>query len=159
MNNCHVCERIAARDADQVPDWDNIFRTNYWDLAHSYNSSLLGWLVLVARRHISSTDELTADEARELGEFIPLISRVLKRELQCSKVYQMQFSEHPGHEHIHVHIVPRAADIPDDRKGRKIFEYLGADENSRIPEHTMNAFALKIRAWINEHGTFTNSLI
>lgn len=157
MGNCHVCERIASRDAHKVPDWDNIFRTDHWDLVHSYNSSLLGWLVLVTRRHISSTHELSADEARELGEFIPLISLGLKRELQCVKIYQMQYSEQPGHEHIHFHMVPRDSDIPVDRKGRNVFDYLGDDENYRVSEVDMNSFALKMRKWINENNAFAIS--
>lgn len=144
MDACHICERIETRDQGSALPWDNIYRTDHWDLVHSYNSSLLGWLVLVARRHVQSTHELSTQEARELGQLIPAISKALQAELNCSKIYQMQYSEQPGHEHIHMHFVPRAADIPKDRKGALVFGYLGADEQSRVSDAQMNAFALKI---------------
>ena len=130
------------------PEWDNIHRGPYWDLVHSYNTSLLGWLVLVLRRHVSSTHELTNEESAELGASIATFSRALHHVTGCEKVYQMQYSEMPGHEHVHMHIVPRDKDIPPDRKGVLAFGYLGTEENSRVSETDMNAFAQQLRDWI-----------
>jgi len=149
--DCHICERIEARDQQTVPDWDNVSRFQHWDLVHSYNSSLLGWLVLVARRHISSTHELSEGESAELGKLIPAISKALRSDLNCTKIYQMQYSEQPGHEHIHIHFVPRAADIPDDRKGVFAFGYLGADAENRVSETEMNSLAVRLRPLLDEH--------
>jgi len=151
MDSCHICERITTRDAGSAPAWDNIVRSEHWDLVHSYNSSLLGWLVLVARRHIGSTHELTMGESAELGQLIPAISQALHAELDCVKVYQMQYSEQPGHEHVHMHFVPRAADIADDRKGVFAFGYLGADEASRVPEDQMIEFCARIAAQLGRN--------
>ena len=45
-----MCELLAARDRGEAPDWDCIARTPQWDVVHSNNTSLPGWLVLVLRR-------------------------------------------------------------------------------------------------------------
>ena len=47
MKTCKTCELIARRNAGVAPRWDCIYRTSYWDVAHSYDTALLGWLVLV----------------------------------------------------------------------------------------------------------------
>ncbi len=42
---CMTCELVARRDRGEAPLWDNIYRTAHWDLVHSYNTALPGWLV------------------------------------------------------------------------------------------------------------------
>ena len=63
MHRCQTCELVARRDAGEAPPWDAIYRSQYWDVVHSYNTSLPGWLVLVARRHIVAIDEMSDEEA------------------------------------------------------------------------------------------------
>ncbi|MAT98493.1 MAG: hypothetical protein CL608_15215 [Anaerolineaceae bacterium] len=65
--------------------WDNIFRTQYWDVVHSYNTGLPGWLVLVARRHIAAIDEMSEAEAAELGNLLRQVSLSLKQVTGCRK--------------------------------------------------------------------------
>ena len=60
MSGCHSCQRIVERDEGKAPAWDNIYRSNCWDIVHAYNTSYLGWLVLVIRRHIAAIDEMTS---------------------------------------------------------------------------------------------------
>ena len=43
---------------------------DHWLVEHAYPSSLLGWLVIVLRRHAEALHELTEDEARELGTLV-----------------------------------------------------------------------------------------
>jgi hypothetical protein len=38
-----------------------------WRIAHAFGTSLPGWLVVVPRRHVIVLDELTAEEAADLG--------------------------------------------------------------------------------------------
>ena len=128
MTTCKTCELIARRDAGIAPLWDCIYRTPFWDLVHSYNSALAGWLVLVARRHITAVDELTDEEAAELGNLLQQTSRALKEVTGCQKTYVMQFAEMAEHPHVHFHVVPRMAELPEDRRSTKIFGYLGVSE-------------------------------
>ena len=69
-SHCLTCDLIARRDRGEAPLWDSILRAASWDLVHSYNTALPGWLVLVARRHVEAIDELMANEAAELDWFI-----------------------------------------------------------------------------------------
>jgi diadenosine tetraphosphate (Ap4A) HIT family hydrolase len=145
MKTCKTCELIANRDAGIAPPWDCIHRTQHWDVAHSYNTALPGWLVLVARRHIESLDELTDPEAVELGRLIRKASFALKEVTGCIKTYVIQFAEAAEHTHVHFHIIPRMADQPEDRHSTQIFGYLNVSEEERVSEEVMNAIAVKVR--------------
>ena len=148
MTVCQTCVRIAARDArdaGDAPIWDAILRSEHWDLVHAYDSALPGWLVLVTRRHIAAIDELTPDEAAELGPLLRRASLALRATTGCIKTYVAQFAESPDHPHVHFHIVPRMADCPDDRRGPKVFGYLGAAPEERVREERMIALALALR--------------
>ena len=145
MTTCYTCQLTAQRDAGTAPLWDCIHRTAHWDVVHSYNTSLLGWLVLVARTHCDAIDQLTEEEAIELGLLIRQTSIALKELTGCLKTYVIQFAEHPDHPHVHFHIVPRMADQPDERRSTKIFGYLGVPEEDRVSEEAMNEFAEEVR--------------
>jgi diadenosine tetraphosphate (Ap4A) HIT family hydrolase len=140
-----TCELAERRRAGKAPLWDCIYQTEYWDVAHAYNSALAGWLVLVIKRHITSLDELTAQEALELGDLIRRTSMALKAATGCVKTYVMQFAEQAEHPHVHFHIVARMSDQPADRKGPEIFGYLGVPESERVSEDALNELAVKIR--------------
>ena len=143
--SCGTCERIRQRDAGTAPVWDSILRSDGWDVVHAYDTSLLGWIVLVPLRHIRSVDELTGEEAGKLGELIRDVSAFLKEETGCVKTYVMQYAEHPEHPHVHFHVVPRMADLPDQHKGPGVFSYLGV-EGERLSDTAMSELALRMRA-------------
>ena len=145
MQTCKTCELITQRNAGSAPLWDCIHRTPYWDVVHSYDTALPGWLVLVVRRHIIAVDELTDAEATELGQLIRRTSMALKEVTGCLKTYVIQFAEKADHPHVHFHIVPRMADQPDERKSTLIFGYLGVPEGDRVSEDSMNSIAVKVR--------------
>lgn len=116
-------------------------RTPSWDVVHAYDTSIAGWIVLVARRHITAVAELTDEEAGELGPLIRDVSRALGTILPCSKTYVAQFAEHPLHPHVHVHVVPRRADQDEALIGPKVFDALGVPDDRRVSEATMNGIA------------------
>jgi diadenosine tetraphosphate (Ap4A) HIT family hydrolase len=152
MADCLTCEFVTRRDAGSAPLWDSIVRTPYWDVVHSYNTSLLGWIVLVIRRHIAAIDEMTEDEAVELGKLMRQVSVILKEETGCTKTYVVQFAEAKEHPHVHFHVIARMPDQPDDHKGPNIFKYLGVAEADRVSEAAMTDLALRIRRKLNEVG-------
>lgn len=145
INQCLTCALIARRDAGQAHLWDNIHRTEHWDLVHSYNTSLPGWLVLVARRHVAAIDELTDEEAAELGVLLRRTSAALRQVTGCVKTYVAQFAEQAEHPHVHFHVIPRMADQPAERRGPRVFDYLGVPETERVSEAQMNAIAEQVR--------------
>ena len=145
IKKCETCELLARRDMGKAPLWDSIHRTKYWDVVHCNDTSLLGWIVVVVRRHIGSIDELTSSEALELGALIRKISIGLKEIIKCQKTYVMQFAEAEGHNHVHFHVVPRMANQPEEYKSVKIFKLLGVSEKDRLSEERMNEFGIQLR--------------
>lgn len=145
VKRCKTCELINRRNTGEAPLWDSIHRTQFWDIVHSYNTALPGWLVLVVRRHIEAIDELTDDEATELGSLVRRVSIALKEVTGCIKTYVVQFAEHEDHPHVHFLVVPRMADQPEDRRSTKIFGYLGVPEEERVTEARMNEVSAKIQ--------------
>jgi len=148
MTDCITCELVERRNSGTAPLWDCIYRAQHWDVAHSFNTSLPGWLVLVARRHIEAASELTDAEAVELGRLIRQVSIALQSITGCAKTYVMQFAESAGHPHVHFHIVPRMPDQPDERRGPNIFGYLGVSDEERVSTETMNAIASRVREYL-----------
>jgi diadenosine tetraphosphate (Ap4A) HIT family hydrolase len=148
VGNCKTCQMLALRDSGDAPLWDNIYRTSYWDLVHSYNTALPGWLVLVARRHMGTIAELTPDEAAELGRLLPVVSQALQKVVGCQKTYVVQFAEHPEHPHVHFHVIPITADLTAEKRGPGVFSYLGAPEEERVSEMTMNEIAARVRDFL-----------
>lgn len=146
---CKTCEMTAQRRLGQAPLWDNIYQTGFWDVVHAYNSALPGWLVLVVQRHIESLDELTEQEAAELGPLIRRVSLSLKNVIGCTKTYVIQFAEARQHPHVHFHIVPRMADQPAERRSAGIMGYLGVSREERISEDRMNEIGAEIRSHLS----------
>jgi diadenosine tetraphosphate (Ap4A) HIT family hydrolase len=144
MQVCKTCELVAARDAGTAAPWDCIYRTELWDVVHAYDTSLPGWLVLVARRHTAAIHAMTAEEAQELGILIREVSIALQEATGCLKTYVIQFAEAAEHPHVHFHVIPRMADQPAERRSTQVFGYLGVPEEERVSEETMNRIAAQI---------------
>ena len=151
MQGCKTCALVARRDRGEAPLWDEILRTPLWDVVHNYETSLPGWLVLVVRRHLSAIDELTQEEAVELGLLLQRTSKALKEVVGCEKTYVLQFAEHPEHPHVHFHVVPRMKDMPADYHATGVFGYSSPAEG-RVSEAAMNALAVRL------HPLLTNRI-
>lgn len=148
--SCITCELTRRRNAGDAPPWDSIHRAQFWDVAHSFNTSLLGWLVVIARRHIEAVDQMTAPEAAELGDLIRRTSIALKQGTGCARTYVAQFAEAQGHHHVHFHVIPRMPGQPDDLRGPNIFKCLGVPADQRVTEAAMNDLAAKIRQSLSD---------
>ena len=145
MSGCHSCELVTRRDTGAAPAWDSILRTDAWDLGHAYGTSLPGWMVLVLRRHSTSLAEMTDREAAELGPLIQGVSRALHEVTSCAKTYVVQFAEAADHPHVHVHVIPRASDLPEELRGPSIFKLLGVPTREWVPEDRMNDIAKSLK--------------
>lgn len=150
MGECRTCSLLERRDAGQAPDWDCIVRTDAWDVVHCDSTSLLGWIVLVVRRHVAALADLTDEEATALGPLVRDVSRALHELVGCQKTYVVQFAEHPQHRHVHVHVIPRPSVLADDEIGPGIFKFLGVDEATRVSEADMDTLAAALRAALRE---------
>ncbi|WP_433049146.1 HIT family protein [Dactylosporangium sp. CS-033363] len=129
--SCFSCTRNAQPDA--LPLRERIAGDAHWRVAHAFDTGLPGWLILVPRRHVTALAELTDVEAAALGSWQVRLSRALHEATGCVKTYVAQLSEAEGFEHVHFHIVPRAADHPADLIGPRVFGVLRPPPERQIP--------------------------
>ena len=139
---CYSCDQEASSSR---PPREDVVRTGHWRVAHAFNSTLPGWLVVVPTRHVTSFTELSAEAADELGGLVRRCSAALETVTGCVKTYLMQFSEAEGFAHLHLHLVPRMPDHPAHALGPRVFAFLADEEGAWIPEADRDALALSLR--------------
>lgn len=142
--DCLNCRQNA--DLDALPLREHLLRTTYWRVAHAFDSALPGWLVVVPLEHVTALDELPTEAYAELGDLLGRLSAALRAVVGCAKTYFMQFSEADGFTHLHVHVVPRMPDQPDELKGPRVFGYLGAPVGGAVTEDDRDRLAGELRA-------------
>lgn len=143
-SDCYSCRQNAVPEVERPPR-EHISDDGSWRVVHAIGCSLPGWLCLIPHRHISSLSEMTQEEASLLGPLIRRLSAVLQRLTGARKCYLMFFAEAPGFEHLHIHLVPRPPDCPEDRVGPRIVAYLNDPEELWIAAEEMDAMALRVR--------------
>lgn len=148
VERCYTCGRNA--DFARLPEWDRVFVTENWRLAHGW-STLRGWLVLLPRRHVRALDELTSVEAAEIGPLLTAASAALRTVVGCSKTWVMLFAEKPGHEHLHFHIVPRMADFRPEHIGPGVFDFINRPEDEWVPVDERNDLARAVGELVAVH--------
>ena len=140
---CFACDHQAS---PSLPPREDVVHTDHWRVAHAFNSTLPGWLVINPTRHLTSFTALTPEAAHELGGLVLRLGVALERVTGCVKTYLMQFSEAEGFSHLHLHVVPRMPDHPADARGPKVFAYLKDDPGQWLPESERDDIALALRA-------------
>lgn len=140
--DCYACVQSGL----DAPFRERFIRGAGWRVAHDFNSSLDGWLILAPLRHVHSLDELSPEESTALGELLRKSSVALKSVTGCVKTYVMLFAEADGFAHLHVHVVPRMADQPEDRRGPDVFGYLN-DGQPIAPERRDEIARALAAAW------------
>ncbi len=146
-------ECFSCREEQHLPNdrpETAIWLSDEWRVAHATGSSLLGWLVVLPRRHVEGVHELNASEAATLGPLLHLVSSALVVVLGCSKTYVAMFAEAPGFTHVHFHVMPRAADLPKELRGTKVFDYLKRPEGEWVPLERQRDFARRLHDCIGE---------
>ncbi|HMM96751.1 HIT family protein [Phycicoccus sp.] len=142
MTSCHVCSENTRSD---LPPRERVAVTEHWRVAHAFDTSLEGWLVLDAREHVEALHELPAAAHTELGELVGRLSKALRDVVGCTKTYIMQFSEATGFGHLHVHLVPRMPDQPAESRGPAVFRHLGPDAvGAQVGEARRDELALAL---------------
>lgn len=136
--DCWTCRSNSGEK--RISPGPVIYEGQYWLVDHVYPTRLKGWLVLVLKRHAEALHELTAGEFEELGRLQALVTRALAAETGCVKEYTACLAESEHHQHVHVHIVPRAPDLPAELRGPRIIRLLAVDERDAVPAGEVTAF-------------------
>jgi len=146
--SCYACQTSRS---PSLPVREEVYRSDDWRVAHAFDSSLPGWLIVLPIRHLSSMGQLTSSAAEELGRLLRALSLVLERRLGATKAYVMFFAEAEGFAHLHVHVVPRMPDQPATERGPNIFARLGgpdqlsADDRDRVSAQLREALTETLR--------------
>lgn len=142
VHGCFPCDQQAA----SLPPREDVVHTDHWRVVHAFNSTLPGWLVLLPTQHVTSFTDLTPEAADELGGLIRRLGTALEAVTGCVKTYLMQFSEAEGFFHLHLHLVPRLPDHPEDARGPGVFVYLTDHQTQWLPATERDTIALSLRA-------------
>ncbi len=145
---CFSCAQQAAASS---PPREDVVHTDHWRVAHAFNSTLPGWLVLLPTRHLTSFTELTPEAADGLGGLIRRLSAALQAVTGCVKTYLMQFSEAEGFSHLHLYLVPLLPDHPEHARGPRAFVYLTDDQTQWLSATKRDAIALALRAALGHY--------
>jgi diadenosine tetraphosphate (Ap4A) HIT family hydrolase len=120
-----------------------IYETEHWLVEHAYPSALLGWLVIVLKRHADALHLLTASESAELGMLQWAVAKTLASQTGCAKEYMAFFAEMPGFHHVHLHMIPRAGDLAPELRGGKVFALLQAARDDIVAEDHVAEFCAR----------------
>ena len=147
MTDCYSCRHAAAIESQPVRE--RIWWDGRWRVAHAVRCALPGWVVVVPARHVLSLADLSREEAASLGPLLTGVSQALVEVTGCAKVYLSLFAEAEGFQHLHVHVVPRHADLARELRGPAVFGYLSRPESEWVTDAEMDrigaALAERIR--------------
>jgi diadenosine tetraphosphate (Ap4A) HIT family hydrolase len=144
MDACYSCE--ALHGERHISPSQRIFEGRWWIVEHAWPTSLVGWVVLVVRRHATALHELTADEFAEMGTLLARTVRSLRAETGCVKEYLACFAEAEHFQHVHIHVVPRAAELPPDLQGPRVFALLNPADGAQAAVADVQAFCARLAA-------------
>lgn len=119
---CWICKSNSGEK--RISPGPTIFEGKYWFVEHAYPVKIIGWIVIVLKRHAEALHELTAEEFAELGQIQSKLTRFLFEELHCEKEYISCYAEMEHFRHIHVHAFARPYDWTEELKGGRSFALL-----------------------------------
>ena len=137
LSDCPVCDANSGKK--RISPGAVIYEGTAWQVEHAYPSSLLGWLVIVLRRHAEALHQLEPEEAVELGVLQRAVAITLNTKLGTAKEYSICYGEAPRFSHLHVHLVPRALDVDESLRGGRVFAHLKAQDDA-LPLETVSEF-------------------
>jgi diadenosine tetraphosphate (Ap4A) HIT family hydrolase len=141
---CYSCRSLSGEK--RISPGPIIYTGNHWVVEHAYPCAMLGWLVIVLKRHAEALHELSSAEFSELVQITEQLVQALRRSLHCEKEYVVCFSEAAHFNHIHFHVVGKMADLPGDLKGTAIFRMLQVSEQDAVPPEMVARFCERISA-------------
>ncbi len=139
---CYSCQALHGQR--RISPSQPIYDGEYWRVDHAWPTTLVGWVVLVLRRHACALHELTGDEFAAMGALLGRTVQALHAETGCAKEYLACFAEADHFNHVHIHLVPRASDLPHELHGPRVFALLKPGEGEAAPEAEIQAFCARM---------------
>ena len=95
----------------------SVIDTNYFDVSQDFEVPIPGFMIIATKRHLSSVDEFTDEEATEFTRILQATRKLQREVLGVESVYIHQ--EEDSSDHFHVWMLPRY-DWMEEKFGRKI---------------------------------------
>lgn len=130
MSECLSC--LSNSGEKRISPAATIYEGDYWLVEHTNPTGLLGWVVIVLKRHSEKLHELTRDEWLELSEVNFRLTAALHNIIETEKEYSCCFADMEGFRHIHFHMIPKTGNFNEHFTGSKVFNYLRVPENEAI---------------------------
>jgi diadenosine tetraphosphate (Ap4A) HIT family hydrolase len=146
-DDCYSCRMNAIVPAN-LPPRECVLDDGHWRVAHAIGSGLVGWMVIVPHRHISSLSEMTPDEADALGPLMQRLSTAVEVVTGAMKCYVVFLAEAPGFRHVHLHVIPRLVDAPPERVGIGVMQYLAVPNSEWVSHDEMDSISTRIREYL-----------
>lgn len=140
---CWTCRSNSGEK--RISPGPTIFEGAYWFVEHAYPVKVIGWLVIVLKRHAEALHELTAEEFAELGQIQAKVIPLLHEELHCEKEYISCYAEMEHFRHVHVHVFARPADLPDNLKGGHSFALLKVTPEEAVSQNEIIALCKSLK--------------
>ena len=112
---------MSNKGVNRISPSKPIYNGKHWIVEHAYPSGLLGWLVILPKRHVEAIHELTDLENREFGKIYPKVIKVLHKITKSKKESVFQIAKGTGFKHVHYHIISIDKKLPTDIGVVKIF--------------------------------------
>jgi len=115
---CWTCKSNSGEK--RISPGATIFEGKYWLVEHAYPVKIIGWLVIVLKRHTEALHELTIEEFAELAQIQAKLIHLLYEELHCEKEYVSCYAEQEHFCHIHFHVFAKPSNLTDELKAARV---------------------------------------
>jgi diadenosine tetraphosphate (Ap4A) HIT family hydrolase len=104
---CFICEKHVG--SSNQPPGGYIYEDEYWKVCHfPAQQSVLGRIVLEAKRHFLDFSEMSEKEAASYGVLVKRLYSALKQITGAERVYSLVTID--GVPHFHAHFIPRSSE-------------------------------------------------
>jgi diadenosine tetraphosphate (Ap4A) HIT family hydrolase len=128
----------------------SVYEGTFWLVEHAYPAGLLGWMVIVLKRHLAALHELSDAEFQELGRIQPALVAELSETLHSEKEYVACFAEGEHFRHVHFHVVAVPKDLPPTMRGARSFQLLQINEDEAVKPQDVRALCDSLRPRLAE---------
>src|SRR5687768_4937675 len=141
---CWTCRSNTGEK--RISPGPTIFEGTHWFVEHAYPVKVIGWIVIVLKRHAEALHELHAEEFAELAQIQSKLIPLLYKELDCEKEYVSCYAEMEHFRHIHFHIFAKPHGFPEELKGGKSFALLKVPIEEAVPPNDIISFCESIKS-------------
>src|SRR6266496_3044315 len=141
---CWTCKSNTGEK--RISPGPTIYEGEYWFVEHAYPVKIIGWLVIVLKRHAEALHELSADEFAELAQIQAKLIPLLHEQLHSEKEYVVCYAELEHFRHIHFHVFAKPHNFPEELKGGGSFALLKVSAEEAVAPDNIITFCETFKA-------------